>query len=117
MADRVTSRNGEWKESLPEAMPGATIASFILRFMREPRLASNERGPSEPYSGAWRGVIRHVQTTEEIHFAEMEEALSFIARYVDVAEDLDRHQGSTRSPRSTQSPNQEGGCRDRQVHG
>jgi hypothetical protein len=61
-------------------MPQATIASFVVRFTRE--LESE----SETSCRAWRGVIRHVQTSEEIHFARMVDALAFIARYVDVAE-------------------------------
>lgn len=61
-------------------MPEATIASFILRFTQE---ATSETEPSGP---VWRGVIRHVQTNEEIRFAQMADALAFIARYIDLGE-------------------------------
>jgi hypothetical protein len=60
-------------------MARPTIASFILRFTQEPP----DSGPS---GCAWRGVIRHVQDNEQAHFTRMEEALAFIARYVDIAE-------------------------------
>ncbi|MGD2177300.1 MAG: hypothetical protein PVG71_05695 [Anaerolineae bacterium] len=69
-----------------KAMPQATIASFILRFTRESGSESKGCRPSAPSGGGWRGVIRHIQTTEEMRFARMEDALSFIARYVDIAE-------------------------------
>ncbi|MGD1994858.1 MAG: hypothetical protein PVI59_16820 [Anaerolineae bacterium] len=62
-------------------MPEATIASFILRFTQEATLET------EPSGGAWRGVIRHVQTNEEIRFAQVADALAFIARYIDIGEE------------------------------
>jgi hypothetical protein len=30
-------------------------------------------------------MLRHVQTNEQIHFTELEEALAFIGRYVDLS--------------------------------
>lgn len=59
-------------------MPEATIASFILRFTQETRV------DTEPSRGVWRGVIRHVQTNEEIRFVEVADALAFISRYIDI---------------------------------
>lgn len=64
-------------------MSEATIASFILRFTQE---ATSE---TEPSGGTWRGVIRHVQTNEETRFAQIADALAFIARYVDIEEGLE----------------------------
>ena len=63
-------------------MSDAMIASFILRFTQEQ--------PSHTRSavGAWRGVIRHVQTEEEIHFLRILDALAFIARYVDISDQI-----------------------------
>ena len=59
-------------------MPEATIASFILRF-------TQEHTPGvEPTCSAWRGVVRHVQTNDEVRFTQMESALAFITRYVDI---------------------------------
>ena len=61
-------------------MPEAMIASFILRFTQE-----HIPDEAEPPGSAWRGVIRHVQSNEETRFTQIEGALDFIARYVDVA--------------------------------
>jgi hypothetical protein len=60
-------------------MPDAAIASFILRFTQE--------GTSDTQlsDDAWRGVIRHVQSNEQVRFTQIEEALTFIAHYVDIA--------------------------------
>jgi hypothetical protein len=59
-------------------MPEATIASFILRFTQE------HTPGTQLAAGAWRGVVRHVQTNEEIRFTQIENALAFIAHYVDI---------------------------------
>lgn len=59
-------------------MSETTIASFILRFTQE---YTSEAEPAVP----WRGVIRHVQSDDEFHFTQLEDALTFIARYVDLA--------------------------------
>lgn len=59
------------------AMPGTTIASFILRFIREPL-------PDAP-SGAWRGIVRHIQTGEQFGFTRLEDAMAFIARRMEAA--------------------------------
>ena len=59
-------------------MPEATIASFVLRFTQD------HTARSDPVYTAWRGVIRHVQTNEEIRFTQIDGALAFIARYVDI---------------------------------
>ncbi len=62
-------------------MSETTIASFVLRFTRE-----HDAGDIASGSG-WRGVIRHVQIGQEIHFTRMEDALAFITRYVDIGSD------------------------------
>jgi len=59
-------------------MPETTIASFILRFVQE------QAPSSEPTLPPWRGVIRHVQSDEETHFTNVDDALAFIAHYVDL---------------------------------
>lgn len=58
-------------------MPKTTIASFILRFTQE---LTSDTEPMAP----WRAVIRHVQSDEEAHFTQMDEALAFIAHYVEL---------------------------------
>ncbi len=71
-------------------MSGPLIASFILRF-------TQESGSSSPRP--WYGVIRHVQSKEEIRFLRIEEALEFIARYVDLtAGEETRPQSDTPHP-------------------
>ncbi|MBN1262563.1 MAG: hypothetical protein JXB35_17915, partial [Anaerolineae bacterium] len=36
----------------------------------------------------WRGVLRHIQTREQIHFTRLDEALAFIARFVPLEPDM-----------------------------
>jgi hypothetical protein len=47
-----------------------SISSFVIRFVVDPGLDT------------YRGEIRHVQTSEEIHFDAWQEAVEFIRRYV-----------------------------------
>jgi hypothetical protein len=59
------------------------MISFIVRFV-----------PDQPYDaaaadehstiGAWHGIIRHVQSDAERHFARWSDAIAFIAEYVDL---------------------------------
>lgn len=51
------------------------ISSFVIRFVVDPSL------------DAYRGEIRHVQTSEEIHFDAWQEAVEFIRRYVPLERD------------------------------
>jgi len=60
-------------------MPETTIASFIVRFTHEE--------PPDPTGRVWRGIIRHVQTNEQARFTRIEDALAFIAHYVEVVSD------------------------------
>ena len=53
-------------------MPETQVSSFILRFVQE-----------RPDAG-WHGMIRHVQSSEEIRFSNIQEALSFLAGFVDL---------------------------------
>jgi hypothetical protein len=57
-----------------------SLVSFVLRFvLDEPPSHSAMR--SRP---RWHGVIQHVQTNDEMHFARWEEAVAFIEQYVDL---------------------------------
>jgi hypothetical protein len=49
------------------------VTSFVVRFMQE-----------DPADDAWRGFIRHVQTSQEIHFANIEDALIFMGQFVKI---------------------------------
>jgi len=59
-------------------MPGTTIASFILRFIRE--------SAPDALPGAWRGIVRHIQTGDQYGFIRLEDAMAFIARRVEEGE-------------------------------
>ncbi len=54
-------------------MTETAVTSFVVRFMQE-----------DPAADAWRGFIRHVQTSQEIHFTTIEEALTFMGQYVKI---------------------------------
>jgi hypothetical protein len=64
-------------------MSKTTIASFVLRF-------TQELTPDKQRVRPWRAVIRHVQSNEEAHFTEMDEALDFIGHYVDLSGEASR---------------------------
>jgi len=64
-----------------DAMLETSVDSFIVRFVQEQKQSD---GPS---ATAWHGVIRHVQSKEEIRFTHIEDALRFVANYVELDED------------------------------
>ena len=51
------------------------ISSFVIRFVVE-------SAAGEQNHQAYRGAIRHIQTDEEMHFSNWEEAVTFIRRFV-----------------------------------
>ncbi len=53
--------------------PAPEIASFVIRFVRDPDAA-----------GYW-GWVRHVQSDTEIRFTHWQEAQAFIARFAPAA--------------------------------
>lgn len=54
------------------------VISFILRFTQ---LTPTEAAAT---GRAWYGLLRQVETNDQIHFTRIEEALAFLARYVDL---------------------------------
>ncbi len=54
------------------------VASFLIRFVFEAPAAGQR-------STGWHGVVRHVQTNAERHFTRWEDAVAFVAGYVDLA--------------------------------
>jgi len=54
-------------------MSETAVTSFVVRFMQE-----------DPADDAWRGFIRHVQTSQEIHFSRIEDALGFMDQFVKI---------------------------------
>ncbi len=69
-----------------DAMLETDVDSFILRFVQV-RFAEEERQDKSPTAAPWHGVIRHVQSKEEIRFTQIEDALRFVANYVELAAD------------------------------
>jgi len=55
-------------------MSETAVTSFIIRFIQE----------QNDTNAGWRGLIRHVQTSEEIRFTDMTDALKFMANYVEL---------------------------------
>ncbi|MBK6710508.1 MAG: hypothetical protein WBO48_25450 [Candidatus Promineifilaceae bacterium] len=70
-------------------MSETAVTSFIIRFIQEQD--DNETG--------WRGLIRHVQTSEEIRFTNMTDALRFMAQYVAIEPETGQ-QKQTQPPKS-----------------
>jgi len=60
----------------PDTAP--VIYSFIIRFVVED--TPQAKGEESTYHGS----IRHIQSAEEIHFNEWEEAVSFMRRFVPI---------------------------------
>ncbi|MCA9971620.1 MAG: hypothetical protein KC425_15455 [Anaerolineales bacterium] len=56
-------------------MSETAVTSFLIRFTQEPQETAD-----------WRGLIRHVQTNEELYFTRMADALAFMATYVAIGE-------------------------------
>jgi hypothetical protein len=57
-------------------MSETAVTSFVIRFKQEQ--ASSHAAPP------WRGFISHVQTSQEAHFTEIEDALNFMAQFVKI---------------------------------
>jgi len=65
----------------PELIPSAesSLDSFVLRFVRM------GDDPTRP-TGAWYGVIRHVQSNRERAFNRWADAVDFIGEFVRIVE-------------------------------
>jgi hypothetical protein len=59
------------------------VDSFILRFVQERSAQESNQNSGSP-AAPWHGVIRHVQSKEEIRFTQIEDALRFVANYVEL---------------------------------
>ncbi len=58
------------------------LVSFVLRFVQEEPTEDTTPSNANDSSRTWRGVIRHVQSDDEQHFARWDDAVAFIARHV-----------------------------------
>jgi hypothetical protein len=59
-------------------MTETVVTSFVIRFTQD-----QENAAVAP----WRGLVRHVQSNQESHFTQIEEALNFMADFVDLSLD------------------------------
>lgn len=59
-----------------ESNTSPSIASFVIRFVVDETIATEETPPG------YRGTIRHIQSNEELTFSAWENAVEFIQRYV-----------------------------------
>ncbi|NWJ45633.1 MAG: hypothetical protein HXX08_07120 [Chloroflexi bacterium] len=65
------------------------ISSFMLRFVHEVEEETKAaidkeqaEGESEVLQSAWRGIIKHIQSGEEHHFTTLDDAESFIKKFI-----------------------------------
>jgi hypothetical protein len=59
-----------------ESDASPSIASFVIRFVVDEITLAEKAQP------AYRGMIRHIQSDEEMNFHLWEDAVDFIRRYV-----------------------------------
>ena len=69
-------------------MSETKVVSFVLRFVQEAEESSRATPTSDiaPNIRPWRGVVRHVQSREEVQFTELKEALAFMGRFVELGD-------------------------------
>jgi hypothetical protein len=60
-----------------------SIHSFVVRFVDATPAAVAAEG-AEPPQPVWHGTVRHVQSETELRFTRWQDAVAFIARYVDI---------------------------------
>lgn len=58
-------------------MGAQRIFSFVIRLVQDAHVEDKTLQP------AWRGLIRHVQSNEERHFADFSEAVTFMQHCLD----------------------------------
>ncbi len=56
--------------------PETHLVSFVLRFVYD-----QPSGEAPPPATHWHGVVRHVQSNEELHFIHWADAVAFIERF------------------------------------
>ncbi|PID86757.1 MAG: hypothetical protein CSB13_02780 [Chloroflexi bacterium] len=61
-------------------MTETAVTSFVVRFIQE-----------DPAVDTWRGLIRHVQTSQEIHFSSIKDALLFMDQFVKIEQPPTEH--------------------------
>ncbi len=66
-------------------MPDTIVNSFLVRFVQEQSPAPGQ------LSGAWHGIIRHVQSSKEKRFTNIGDAIAFMNNYVEITPERERH--------------------------
>ncbi len=56
--------------------PETRLVSFVLRFVYD-----QPTGEATSPATRWHGVVRHVQSNEEVHFTRWADAVAFIERF------------------------------------
>ncbi len=56
--------------------PETHLVSFVLRFVYD-----QPTGEATSPATRWHGVVRHVQSNEEVHFTRWADAVAFIERF------------------------------------
>jgi hypothetical protein len=57
------------------------VESFVLRFIED-----SARAETSGVAPSWHGVVLHVQTNEEMIFADFADAVAFMRRYVSIGD-------------------------------
>ncbi len=63
-------------------MPETAVHSFVVRFVQE-----------ELADVGWRGFVRHVQSSEEMNFTQIQEAIAFMGQFVSLEQATDEDLG------------------------
>ncbi len=65
--------------------PEPHLVSFVLRFVYD-----QPSGTATAAATRWHGVIRHVQSNEELHFIRWADAVAFIERFAQLDQSANR---------------------------
>lgn len=78
-----------------DAHPSPTISSFVIRFVMDGAPENKTASPT------YRGVIRHIQSAQELNFSSWQDAVDFIERFVPLEHPPDVFTGAELGPGST----------------
>ena len=65
--------------------PETHLVSFVLRFVYD-----QPPGETTASAARWHGVVRHVQSNEELHFIRWADAVAFIERFAQLDQPTDQ---------------------------
>ena len=64
--------------------PETNLISFVLRFV-----CDQPSGQAPLPATRWHGVVRHVQSNQELHFSRWADAVAFIERFAQLDQPTD----------------------------